>query len=102
MRETIQIDREEIRRELQRKLVPRSDARAKVGVVLGSGGIKAFAGIPLFEFLRQAEIEVDLLVGCSGGSVICGGMGAGFSPAEFRSLAFEMLDRKLFERMDYR
>jgi NTE family protein len=102
MRETMQIDRDENRHERQRKLVPRSHVRPKVGVVLGSGGIKAFAGIPLFEFLRLAGIQVDLLVGCSGGSVICGGIGAGFSPAEFRSLAYEMLDRKLFERINYR
>lgn len=105
MRKTIQIDRGEIWNELPTrtmKSMPRSTVRPKVGVVLGSGGIKAFAGIPLFEFLSCAGIEVDLLVGCSGGSVVCGGMGAGFTPAEFRSLAFEMLDRKLFERMDYR
>ena len=102
MRETIRIDREEIRGEQQREPAPRADVRPKVGVVLGSGGIKALAGIPLFEFLRLADIKVDLLVGCSGGSIICGGIGAGFSPAEFRSLAIEILDRKLFERVDYR
>jgi NTE family protein len=77
-------------------------SRPKVGVVLGSGGIKAFAGIPLFEFLEGAGIEVDLLVGCSGGSVICGFIGAGFSPAQCRAIAFELLDRRLFERIDYR
>jgi NTE family protein len=71
-------------------------------VVLGSGGIKAFAGIPLFEFLERAGIEVDLQVGCSGGSVVCGFMGAGFSPAQCRSIASELLDRQLFERIDYR
>jgi NTE family protein len=85
-----------------RKPVARSTSRPKVGVVLGSGGIKAFAAIPLFEFLEQAGITVDLLVGCSGGSVVCGLIGAGFSPTESRSLAFELLDRKLFEQMDYR
>ncbi len=77
-------------------------SRPKVGVVLGSGGIKAFAAIPLFEFLEQAGIEVDLMVGCSGGSVVCGFMGAGYRPAECRSLAFELLDRRLFEQIDYR
>ena len=32
--------------------------RPKVGVVVGSGGIKAMSSIPLFEFLEQAEIQV--------------------------------------------
>lgn len=102
MRKTIQIDREQIERGPILPPMPRFEARPKVGVVLGSGGIKAFAGIALFEFLSQAGIEVDLMVGCSGGSVVCGAMGAGVSPAELRSMAFEMLDRKLFEQMDYR
>jgi NTE family protein len=76
--------------------------RPKIGVVLGSGGIKAFAGVALFEFLKQAEIAVDLLVGCSGGSVICAGIGAGYAPEEIRKLAFELLDSELFEQRDYR
>ena len=84
------------------KVAPRPGQRPKVGVVLGSGGIKAFAGVPLFEFLEKAGITVDLLVGCSGGSVICGGIGAGFTAAEIRTMALEMLDKKLFERVDYR
>jgi NTE family protein len=102
IRKTIQIVREENDDEPIVKPALRSNARPTVGVVLGSGGIKAFAGIPLFEFLGREGIEVDLLVGCSGGSVICGAIGAGFTPSEIRSLAFEMLDRKLFERIDYR
>src|SRR5215510_15822891 len=78
-----------------------SASRPKVGVVLGSGGIKAFAGIPLFEFLDRAGITIDLLAGCSGGSVICGFIGAGIAPAASRDLAFELLDRRLFERINY-
>jgi NTE family protein len=86
----------------QRQGVAPSKGRPKVGVVLGSGGIKAFAAIPLFEFLTQAGVEVDLLAGCSGGSMICGAIGAGFSPSELRAMTFELLDRRLFERIDYR
>lgn len=81
---------------------PHHTKRPQVGVVLGSGGIKAFAGLPLFEFLAQAGITIDLLAGCSGGSMICGAIGAGFTPAQIRALAFELLDRQLFERIDYR
>jgi NTE family protein len=76
--------------------------RPKVGVVLGSGGIKAFGGIPLFEFLERQGIAIDLLVGCSGGSVVCAGIGAGYSTAEIRTLVSELLDRRLFEQRDYR
>lgn len=110
IRETIQIMPEEVNTgvPLSQRYIPQrrgaasSKGRPKVGVVLGSGGIKAFAAIPLFEFLTQAGIEVDLLAGCSGGSMICGAIGAGFSPSELREMTFELLDRRLFERIDYR
>jgi predicted acylesterase/phospholipase RssA len=45
------------------------ERRPKVGVVLGSGGIKPFSAIALFEFLDEMGIVVDLLVGCSGGGL---------------------------------
>jgi NTE family protein len=38
-------------------------ARPKITVVLSSGGIKPLAAIPLFEFLDEAGIPIDLLEG---------------------------------------
>src|SRR5438105_1899333 len=83
-------------------LEPNLARRPKVGVVLGSGGIKALGALALFEFLTEAEIEVDLMVGCSGGSIVCGLLGAGYSPTECRDLIATLLDRKLFAKTDYR
>jgi NTE family protein len=77
-------------------------ARPKVAVVLGSGGMKAFASVPLFEFLEQAGITIDLLVGCSGGAVICALIAASRTPADIRKLAPELLSQHLFGRPDYR
>lgn len=76
--------------------------RPKVGVVLGSGGMKAFAAIPLFEFLDQAGIAVDLLVGCSGGAIMCAAIGSGLTPAGIRQLAPDILNSKIFGNFDYR
>ncbi len=36
-----------------------SDVKPKVGVVLGSGGLKAFAAIPLFDALDDLRIDID-------------------------------------------
>ncbi len=44
-------------------------ARPKVGLVIGSGGIKCAAGIGLWRALDRAGIRPDLVVGCSGGSL---------------------------------
>ena len=79
-----------------------AERRPKVGVVLGSGGIKAFAGVALFEFLDRSDIVVDLLVGCSGGALVCAALAAGYTPSEGRRLIREALDREPFARVDYR
>ncbi len=76
--------------------------RPKVAVVLGSGGIKSLAGIALFEFLDQARIPVDLLVGCSGGGLLAAMFGAGHTPAQCRALVAQFLNRKLFAQVDRR
>ena len=75
--------------------------RPRIGVVLGSGGIKAFAAIPLFEFLDQHQIDIDLLIGCSGGSLLCAGRAAGFGPTKMRDLT-KLWGRKFTSQVDYR
>jgi NTE family protein len=76
--------------------------RPKVGVVLSSGSIKAFSSLPLFEFLHEENITIDLLVGCSGGSIIAASIGAGMSPREIESKAGQFLNRRLFKKKDIR
>ena len=76
--------------------------RPKVGVVVGCGGIKAFAAVALFDFLQNEGIKLDLLVGCSGGSLMCACLAAGYTPQEIRNLMGELLDRKLFSQVNYR
>ncbi len=77
------------------------ERRPKIGVVMSSGGIKSFAGIALCEFLEEMGIDVDLLIGCSGGGVVAAGWGAGFTPTQMRNMIAEFLDRKLFSKIDY-
>jgi NTE family protein len=79
-----------------------SQKRPKVGVVIGGGGIKTLTAIALFEFLDEAQIEVDLLVGCSGGSILCALKAAGYSPEQMKELSHELVDRRLFSKLNYR
>ncbi len=78
-----------------------SGKRPKVGVVVGSGGIKAVSSIPLFEFLEEAEIEVDLLLGCSGGSIGVGMWGTG-GAGPLREKVRKYWTREMFSQIDYR
>jgi NTE family protein len=75
--------------------------RPKVGVVLGSGGIKAFAALALFEFLDQHQIPVDFLAGCSGGGLMAAVRGIGFSAPQTQALMDQFLKRELFSQVDY-
>jgi NTE family protein len=73
----------------------------KVGLVLGTGGIKAMAGLALFEFLQEQKIPIDLQVGCSGGALACAAIGMGYSPTEVRDMGMERLQKHLFTQLNY-
>jgi NTE family protein len=78
------------------------ERRPKVGVVIGGGGLKCLAAVALFEFLNDAQIDIDLLVGCSGGSIMAALRGAGYNPAQMRDFVTQLLNKKLFRNIDYR
>ena len=76
--------------------------RPKVAVVLASGNIKAFSAVPLFEMLQRENIDIDLLVGCSGGAIIAAAVGSGFSTEEIRAKTKKFVQKTLFTKKDYR
>lgn len=77
-------------------------ARPKVSVVLSSGGLKPLAAVSLFEFLDDNSIPIDLLVGCSGGSIMSALRGIGYGTQEIIDF-FKGVDRfNPFVNMDYR
>lgn len=82
------------------KTVLASPNRPKIGVVLGGGGIRPFAGIELLEFFEENQIPIDLLVGCSGGGIIATLKGLGYTVAQMREAVHEFVNRDLF-KLDY-
>ncbi len=79
-----------------------SKTRPKVGVVLGSGGIKPVAALALFDFLKESQVDIDLLVGCSGGSLIAGTTTLGYSSDQTLDFYADYFKRKAFSAVDYR
>ena len=55
--------------------------RAKVGLALGSGGLRGLAHIGVLKVLVREKIPIDMIAGCSIGSLIgalfCAGMDPG-------------------------
>jgi NTE family protein len=76
--------------------------RPRIGVVIASGNIKAFSSIPLFQYLENEEIPVDMLIGCSGGSIVAAAYGSGMSAAEMRDKTDQFLNKRLFSHRDLR
>lgn len=73
-----------------------------LAVVLGSGGVKAFSALALFEFLDEAEIAPDWLIGCSGGAVMAALGATGHSTARMQEMVPELLAPEIFSSRDYR
>jgi NTE family protein len=74
----------------------------KIAVVVGSGGIKPACAIALFELLEDLDINIDLLIGCSGGAIVSAMRGFGYNSAEITDLFTRHLTKSLFSHIDYR
>ena len=55
------------------------EQRPKIGLVIGSEGLKALAALPAIEFMEQNGLSPDLVIGCGGGGLIAAFLGAGYS-----------------------
>lgn len=75
--------------------------RPRVAVVVGSGGLKCAASIGLWRVLRREGIEVDLFVGCSGGSIYTSVMALGLGPEEMMAATTELWAAGLPRRLHY-
>ena len=53
--------------------------KPRVALVIGSGSVKCAAALGLWKALDHAGIPIDMLVGCSGGSLYASTMALGFS-----------------------
>jgi NTE family protein len=58
------------------------ETRPKIGLVLGSGGVKCAAAVGLWKVLQREGWQIDLAVGCSGGALYAAAMALGWDRAE--------------------
>lgn len=77
------------------------EKRPKVSVILGSGGIKALGAISLFDFLKEEEIPIDLLIGCSGGAIVSTARASGMTNEEILDQFYTFLKDNPFKNTDY-
>jgi NTE family protein len=76
--------------------------RKHVALVIGSGAVKCAAAIGLRRVLERENIPVDLVVGCSGGSLYAAGHALGYSTEEVEALTTSLWRRELMTKRDNR
>ncbi len=61
---------------------PTTEDRPSVALVLGGGGAKGFAHVPVLAAIEQMDIPIDMIIGTSIGAVVGGVYAAGYSPTQ--------------------
>jgi NTE family protein len=74
-----------------------ADTKKQVALVIGSGAIKCAASIGMLQVLNEENIQVDLVVGCSGGAIYGVGIAAGMELEEIQELSDSTWSRDLME-----
>ncbi|HJW91807.1 MAG TPA: patatin-like phospholipase family protein [Anaerolineales bacterium] len=80
----------------QEKLQP-----PRLALVIGSGAVKCAAALGLWKVLAREGLQVDLLVGCSGGSLFAASMALGYDLERCIALTQQLWDRQVTAKRDW-
>ncbi len=72
----------------------------RVALVIGSGSVKCAAAIGLQNALRRNGIEIDMVVGCSGGSMYAALIALGYDGAAIADMTRRLWTEEVTERRD--
>lgn len=75
---------------------------AGVALVIGSGGVKCAAAIGLQRCLLSENIPIDMLVGCSGGSMYAAAIALGHAPSSAAAMTATLWTRDVTAQPDRR
>jgi len=75
--------------------------RKRVAVVIGSGAVQCAAALGMWKVLDREGIDVDMVVGCSGGSIYASVMALGYDVDTCERLTRELWTPKVTLRRDW-
>lgn len=70
----------------------------RLAVVIGSGGVKCAAALGLWKALLRAGINIDMFVGCSGGSLYATMMALNYDLDDCIEMTLNLWDRRVTEK----
>ncbi|HEV7123642.1 MAG TPA: patatin-like phospholipase family protein [Rhodanobacter sp.] len=76
--------------------------RKKLALVIGAGSVKCAAALGLWKVLERAGLQIDMIVGCSGGSIYASVMALGYDVATCERLTRELWTPGITRRRDTR
>lgn len=76
--------------------------KKKIALVIGAGSVKCAAALGMWKVLAAEGIRVDMIVGCSGGSIYAAAMAMGFPPQQITDSTRQMWNRSITEKRDWR
>lgn len=74
----------------------------RLGLVIGSGGLKCAAAIGVLQVLEQENIPLDMVVGCSGGAIFGASIAMGYSAEMMVEVREQAWKRDATEKFDFR
>ena len=82
--------------------VTRPVGRKRVAVVIGAGSVQCAAALGMWKVLQREGIDIDLLVGCSGGSLYASAIAMGYDLESSMRLTRDMWTPSLTRKRDVR
>lgn len=76
--------------------------KKKVALVIGSGSVKCAAAIGLHKALLNEGIEIEMIVGCSGGAIYAALIALGHTPQESQEMSMRLWTREVTARHNSR
>jgi NTE family protein len=76
--------------------------KKKIALVIGAGSVKCAAALGVWKVLAAENIEFDMLVGCSGGSLYAASMALGFSLDETVERTKALWNKSVTEKRNWR
>lgn len=76
--------------------------KRRIALVIGAGSVKCAAALGLWKVLQREGIALDLVVGCSGGSIYASLMALGYDVDTCEEMTIAMWNRDVTARRDWK
>jgi len=79
-----------------------SQPKRKIALVIGAGSVKCAAALGLWKVLKREGVELDFVVGCSGGSIYATAMALGYDVDTIEAMTIAMWKREVTSERDWK